>query len=108
MTAATSKLQPQQTPTSSEITKGQLIAFENSVAAAFESRKIRGPIHLAGGNEDQLIEIFKRIKRTDWVLSTWRSHYHALLHGIPEELVMKEILAGHSMQLHFPQYRFMT
>jgi len=85
-----------------------LIAFENKVAAAFESRKIRAPIHLVGGNEEQLIEIFKGIKRTDWVLSTWRSHYHALLHGIPEKRVFDEILAGRSMMLHFPEYRFMT
>src|SRR5258708_15413485 len=90
------------------LTKAELIAFENRVAAAFEARKIRGPIHLAGGNEDQLIEIFKRVKRPDWVLSTWRSHYHALLHGVPEKLVMDEILAGRSMQLHFPEHYFMT
>lgn len=85
-----------------------LVAFENRVAAAFEARKIRAPIHLVGGNEEQLIEIFKDIKRTDWVLSTWRSHYHALLHGVPEERVMREILAGRSMQLHFPEHRFLT
>jgi len=85
-----------------------LIAFENKVAAAFESRKIRAPIHLVGGNEEELISIFKEIKRTDWVLSTWRSHYHALLHGVPEVRVMNEILAGRSMMLHFPEHRFMT
>lgn len=85
-----------------------LIAFENRVAAAFESRRIRAPIHLVGGNEQQLIEIFKQIKRTDWVLSNWRSHYHALLHGVPEQRVMNEILAGRSMMLHFPEHRFLT
>lgn len=85
-----------------------LIEFENKIAAAFESRRIRAPIHLAGGNEEQLIEIFKDIKRTDWVLSTWRSHYHALLHGVPPFMVMNEIIAGRSMALHFPEYRFLT
>jgi pyruvate dehydrogenase E1 component alpha subunit len=85
-----------------------LVAFENKVAAAFEARKIRAPIHLVGGNEDQLISIFKEVKPTDWVLSTWRSHYHALLHGVPEKRVMAEIFAGRSMMLHFPEYRFMT
>lgn len=85
-----------------------LIAFEDKVAAAFESREIRAPIHLVGGNEDKLIGLFLGIKRTDWVLSTWRSHYHALLHGVPEKRVMDEILAGRSMMLHFPEYRFMT
>lgn len=86
----------------------RLIAFENKVAAAFESRKIRAPVHLVGGNETQLIDIFKEIKRRDWVLSTWRSHYHALLHGVPAPRVMAEILAGRSMSLHFPEYRFMS
>jgi len=55
-----------------------------------------------------LIEIFKDIPRDAWVLSTWRSHWHALLHGVPRDLVMAEILAGRSMMLHFPEYRFMT
>jgi len=59
-------------------------------------------------NEDQLIEIFQRIKPTDWVLGTWRSHYHALLKGVPRQMVMEAILAGKSMMLHFPEYRFLT
>ena len=33
---------------------------------------------------------------------------HALLHRVPRELVMAEILAGRSMQLHFPEYKFMS
>lgn len=87
----------------------ELVAFERKVAAAFEVRKIRGPIHLVGGNEKELIKIFKMyIPRSNWVLSTWRSHYHALLHGVPQEKVMAEILAGRSMQLHFPEYNFLT
>ena len=60
-------------------TKDQLIEFENLVISHWESAKIHGPIHLSNGNEDQLIEIFKRISTSDWVFSTWRSHYHALL-----------------------------
>ena len=86
----------------------ELIAFEAEVAAAFEAKQIRGPVHLVGGNERQLIDIFKMIKPEDWVLSTWRSHYHALLHGVPRERVMAEIMAGRSMSLHFPKYRFLT
>src|ERR1035437_3876750 len=90
------------------MTKQELIDFEREVADAFEAKKIRGPIHLAGGNEDQLIEIFKDVKTTDWVLSTWRSHYHALLKGVPRQKVMDEILVGRSMSLHFPEYKFLT
>ena len=37
-----------------------------------------------------LIKIFKNIKSDDWVFSTWRNHYHALLKGIPKELLKKK------------------
>jgi pyruvate dehydrogenase E1 component alpha subunit len=90
------------------VTAQELRDFEAQVAQAFDAKKIRGPIHLSDGNEEALISIFKQIKRTDWVFSTWRSHLHALLHGVPRETVMAEILAGRSMSLHFPEYRFFT
>jgi len=83
-----------------------LIAFEKSVAESFEAGEIHGPIHLSGGNEEQLISVFKNIGRDDWCFSTWRNHYHALLHGIPQDKVMAEILAGRSMNLCFPEHRF--
>ena len=51
------------------------------------------------GNEESLIEIFKRIKTTDWVFSTWRSHYHGLLKGIDPNFLENEILAGKSITL---------
>ena len=85
-----------------------LIAFEQEVAAAFDRGEIHGPVHLSGGNEAKLISIFREVWPEDWVLSTWRSHYHALLRGIPRDLVMDEILAGRSMSLHFPEYKFLT
>lgn len=86
-----------------------LIAFEDEVAEAFEAKKIRGPIHLNSETQaEPLIEIFKQIKKTDWVCSTWRSHWHALLHGVPRARVMAEIMAGRSMTMHFPEYRFMS
>lgn len=85
-----------------------LIEFEREVADRYERGEIRGPVHLSGGNEDQLIEIFREVKREDWVFSTWRSHYHALLHGIPPEKIMAEIIAGRSMNLNFPEHRFFT
>ena len=91
------------------ITKESLIAFEDEVAARFDAGEIPGPIHMNSETQaEPLIEIFREIKRTDWVLSTWRSHWHALLHGVPREKVMAEILAGRSMMLHFPEHRFMT
>ena len=86
-----------------------LIAFEREVAERFDAGEIRGPVHLNSDTQaEPLIEIFKDIKRTDFVLGTWRCHMHALLHGVPRERVMAEILAGRSMMLHFPEYRFMS
>ena len=90
------------------MTADELIAFEAEVAEAFGRGEIRGPIHLSGGNEAQLIDVFKDIKPDDWVFSTWRNHYHALLHGVPREYVMAEIMAGRSMNLNSPAHRFFT
>ena len=90
------------------MTKQELIEFEDVVAKAFNEGRIRAPIHLSSGNEDQLIEIFKQIRPTDWVFSTHRSHYHALLHGIPPDEVMRQILDGHSMSLKSADHRFYT
>jgi len=80
-------------------TVDSLIDFENSVVESWENGKIRGPVHLSNGNEEQLLEIFKRIKTSDWVFSTWRSHYHALLKGIDPEFVNNEILQGKSITI---------
>lgn len=86
--------------------KADLIAFEKEVAEAFEAGKIKGPVHLSGGNEDELIRIFSEVRSEDWVFSTWRSHYHALLKGVPAEEVMRQILAGRSMFISSPEYNF--
>jgi len=83
-----------------------LITFERKIADLWEAGKIRGPIHLSGGNEDELIEIFKYVKKTDWVFSTWRSHYHALLKGIPSEWLEDEILAGRSITIVSKEHKF--
>ena len=77
----------------------ELIQFENDIVQKWEDGKIRGPIHLSNGNEEQLIEVFKRISKNDWVFSTWRSHYHALLKGISPQWITDEILDGKSITL---------
>lgn len=65
------------------MTKQELIDFESRIADLYRQGELPFLFHLSGGNEDQLIEIFKEIKEGDYVLSTHRNHYHALLHGIP-------------------------
>lgn len=86
--------------------KAGLIQFERKMADHWEAGKVRGPIHLSGGNEEELIEIFKYIKKSDWVFSTWRSHYHALLKGVPSEWLEEEILAGRSITIVNQEERF--
>jgi len=83
-----------------------LIGFEKKMADHWEAGRIRGPVHLSGGNEEYLIEIFKRIKKEDWVFSTWRSHYHALLKGLPSEWLEKEILEGRSITIINKEEKF--
>ena len=87
-------------------TAQDLIEFEDSIVQAWEGAQIRGPVHLSSGNENQLIEIFKRIKTSDWVFSTWRSHYHALLKGIDPQNIRKEILEGKSISVCQVEERF--
>ena len=84
--------------------KEKLIKFEEDIADLFNSKKIRAPIHLYHGNEDQIINIFKKIKSEDWVFCSWRSHYQCLLKGVPENKIKEEILAGRSISLCFPDY----
>jgi len=82
-----------------EWTPEKLIRFENRIVEHWEAGKIRGPIHLSNGNEEQLIEIFKRVSENDWVFSTWRSHYHWLLKGISADYAEALILDGKSITL---------
>jgi pyruvate dehydrogenase E1 component alpha subunit len=89
-------------------TKDDLIEFEEDIAREWEAGHIKAPVHLVGGNEDHLIDIFKDIKPEDWVFSTHRSHYHALLKGVPQDDVKKAIMDGNSISLRFPKYNFYT
>lgn len=86
----------------------QLRSFEKRVEQAFLAKKILAPIHLSSGNEWPLIKIFQKIRPQDWVFSTWRSHYHALLKGISEEWIFGEILAGRSMYLMNKEHKFLS
>lgn len=89
-------------------TAEQLTAFEKRIERAFLKGEIRAPIHLSGGNEDQLIRYFKNVSPSDWVFTTWRSHYHCLLKGVPEDELYADIISGRSMYLNYPEYRIVA
>jgi len=88
--------------------KQQLIDFETEIMKEYEAGYIRSPVHFSRGNEDQLIEIFKEVRPQDWVFSTHRSHYHALLKSNDSEWVRSEIMANRSIHLNSQKYRFFT
>ena len=90
------------------MTKEELISFEEEIAELFNTGKIRAPVHLYSGNEEQIIAVFKNIRQQDWVFCSWRSHYQCLLKGVPRSQVREEILAGRSISLCFPDYRILS
>jgi pyruvate dehydrogenase E1 component alpha subunit len=85
-----------------------LRGFEERVAEHFNAGRIRAPVHLSGGNEQQLLDIFKNVREQDWVATNWRSHYACLLKGIPPATLMGDIVAGHSITLNYPAYRILS
>ena len=88
------------------IDKQFLIDFETEVKERYESGEIKAPVHLSSNNEDELIKIFEDVGEDDWVFSSWRNHYHALLHGVPENLLLKRIVMGRSMGINSKKYKF--
>ena len=74
-------------------------SFEEKVARLYEDGGIAAPVHLSSGNEAQLQEIFKGYREGDWILSTWRSHYHWLMSGRDPQELLGQIVAGHSMNI---------
>ena len=98
-------------------TKEELIRVETNFAKEFKEGKIRCPMHLSGGNEDQLIALFGSIKNKDYVFSNHRSHYHYLLKGGDLGSLTAEVYGtnkgmclgkGRSMHLYDPGINFYT
>jgi pyruvate dehydrogenase E1 component alpha subunit len=86
-----------------------LIAFEQRVKTLVENGSITGPVHLSGGNEEPLIQIFKeRVGKNDWVFSTWRWHYHALLHGVPPNEILHHLRTKFTMNFCSEERHFFT
>ena len=86
--------------------KDWLIAFENRIKAHWEAGNLPCLLHLCGGNEAELIGLISDIRPRDWVFSTHRNHYHALLKGIPPDQLEAAILSGHSMFTFSREHNF--
>ena len=89
------------------VTKEDIIIFEKEIADTYAAGKIRAPIHLRAGREEQLISIFKeqQIGDDDYVFGFWDSHELALLKGVPRAEVKQAIMDGKSISLCFPKYK---
>jgi len=89
-------------------TKNQLIDFENEICRIYKDLQLPFLFHLSGGNEEQLIDIFKEINDGDYVISNHRNHYHALLAGISPEDLKQKIIDGKSMFVFDRKRNFFT
>lgn len=96
----------------SEINKEDLYEFEKEIIETYKQGKLRSPVHLSGSTdgklEDFLINFFKRVNKPDWVFSTYRSHYHALLKGMPPQRLMEWVLNNKSIHVMDSEYRILT
>lgn len=86
--------------------KEDLINFEKTIYDIFETGAIPFLIHMSGGNEDQLLEIFKEIGEDDYVFASHRAHYHYLLKGGSD--LEQKIRDGDSMFLFNKKLKFFT
>jgi pyruvate dehydrogenase E1 component alpha subunit len=82
--------------------------FEAELADLFNMGKIKAPVHFSDGNEAELIKIFEKVSESDWVLCSWRSHYHCLLKGVPPVKVKEQVIQGRSISLGFPDYKLVS
>lgn len=92
-----------------KFTKQDLINFEKQVVEEWKKGETYAPVHLVGGNEEQLLKIFEKIKPNDWVFSTHRSHFHALLKSKDSKWLMNEIIVkANSSHINSQKYRVFT
>ena len=89
-----------------KLTEKDLITFEEEVKEFYEDAKIVAPVHLSKGNEKEVLEIFQYVHPDDWVFSSWRNHFHALLHGLDRDVLMKDIIDGRSMNTNSLKPKF--
>lgn len=89
-------------------TVADLRGFTEDIANEFNAGHIRAPVHLDGGNEQHLIDIFKEVKPEDWVIGQWRMQLKCLLKGVPPAELKAAIMAGRSISLCFPKHRILS
>jgi pyruvate dehydrogenase E1 component alpha subunit len=90
--------------------------FEERAGEMYARAKVGGFLHLAIGEEATIVGGVRALRAEDYLISTYRSHGHALVRGTPPERVMAELFGrvdgcckgrGGSMHMFDLQRRFM-
>jgi pyruvate dehydrogenase E1 component alpha subunit len=90
--------------------------FEERAGEMYARAKVGGFLHLSIGEEATIVGAARALKDTDYLISTYRSHGHALVRGTPAENVMAELFGkvdgccrgrGGSMHMFDLSRRFM-
>ena len=90
--------------------------FEERAGEMYAKAKVGGFLHLAIGEEATIVGSARSMRPTDYLISTYRSHGHALVRGTPPESVMAELFGrvdgtskgrGGSMHMFDAERRFM-
>src|SRR4030081_1591299 len=90
--------------------------FEERAGEQYARAKIGGFLHLSIGEEATIVGSARALRDSDYLISTYRSHGHALVRGTPPESVMAELFGrvdgcsrgrGGSMHMFDMERRFM-
>jgi pyruvate dehydrogenase E1 component subunit alpha len=90
--------------------------FEERAGEMYARAKIGGFLHLSIGEEATIVGSARALHDSDYLISTYRSHGHALVRGTPPENVMAELFGrvdgcsrgrGGSMHMFDLAHRFM-
>jgi pyruvate dehydrogenase E1 component subunit alpha len=65
--------------------------FEERAGEMYAKAKVGGFLHLAIGEEATIVGSARALRDKDYLISTYRSHGHALVRGTPPENVMAEL-----------------
>jgi pyruvate dehydrogenase E1 component alpha subunit len=90
--------------------------FEERAGEMYARAKVGGFLHLSIGEEATIVGSARALRKSDYLISTYRSHGHALVRGTPPESVMAELFGkadgcsrgrGGSMHMFDFERRFM-
>lgn len=91
-------------------------AFEERAAEEYTQGNIAGFLHLYPGEEAVAVGVLHAAEPSDYIVTTYREHVHALVRGVPAKQVMAELFGkktgcsggmGGSMHLFDRERRFM-